>query len=327
MTIRKIDIKRLKVGMYVVMPTSWDSHPFLKNKFRLTSQDQIDKIIEAGFTEIVIDTEKSTLSGSPPDDRLERSKEQTKEEDKPTINTDDLREVIKDRTLPAPEKSKHIRDNTMTMMDSLLKQPTAKNIRAAKTAIVEIVELMLSDDETASYLTKITSHDFYTYTHSVNVGFLAVSMSKNLFRDSNEHDLHELGMGFFFHDLGKVHIDEAIIKKPGRLTDEEMGVMRKHPSIGFKILSDARQMTEECKTIVLQHHERYDGTGYPKQLRSDEIHLYGRICSIADVYDALTSSRPYRLPLAPFDALILMKKEMFNHFQKDLYEKFVLMLS
>jgi putative nucleotidyltransferase with HDIG domain len=202
-----------------------------------------------------------------------------------------------------------------------------KNIRTAKEAIMGIVELILIDDKTTSHLTKITCHDFSTYAHSVNVGFLAISMAKILFRNSNEHNLYELGCGFFLHDLGKVQIDQAIINKPGRLTDDEMNIMRKHPSIGFKILSDARQLSEECKTIVLQHHERYDGTGYPNKLRGDEIHLYGKICALADVYDALTSKRPYREPLTPFDALVLMEIEMLNHFQKDLYRKFVFMLS
>ncbi len=135
-----------------------------------------------------------------------------------SIASDKLREAIHDRSLPAPEKSRIVRDNAMTMMNSLLEQPTSKNIRTAKEAITEIVELILTDDDATSYLTKITSHDFYTYTHSVNVGLLAVSMAKVLFRGSNAHDMHELGAGFFLHDLGKVQIDLAIINKPGRLT-------------------------------------------------------------------------------------------------------------
>ena len=132
--------------------------------------------------------------------------------------------------------------------------------------------MILTDDATVTYLTKITNH-YYIYTHSVYVGFLAVSMSKILFKDSCAHNMHELGIGFFLHDLGKVQIDPAIITKPGRLTAGEMDVMRKHPSLGFKLLYEAEQLTDECRTIVLQHHERYNGTGYPKELRGNEIHL------------------------------------------------------
>ena len=92
--------------------------------------------------------------------------------------------------------------------------------------------------------------------------------------------------------------------------------MRRHPALGFKLLHETRQLTEEAKTIVLQHHERVDGTGYPKGIRGGDIHIYGRICSIADVYDALTSDRSYRKKLLPFAALKIMQDEMIHHFQK-----------
>ena len=106
--------------------------------------------------------------------------------------------------------------------------------------------------------------------------------------------MNELGTGFFLHDLGKVNINQDILNKPGRLTDEEMNEVKRHPAQGFKILNETKHLTEESKLIVLQHHERQDGKGYPKGLKGEAIHIYGRICSIADVYDALTSDRPYR---------------------------------
>jgi HD-GYP domain-containing protein (c-di-GMP phosphodiesterase class II) len=88
------------------------------------------------------------------------------------------------------------------------------------------------------------------------VGFLAVSLSKALFKKSTVHNMHELGAGFFLHDLGKVHIDPAIINKPGKLTEEEMTRMKQHPTMGYKVLYETNQLTHECKKIVLQHHER-----------------------------------------------------------------------
>jgi HD-GYP domain-containing protein (c-di-GMP phosphodiesterase class II) len=137
--------------------------------------------------------------------------------------------------------------------------------------------------------------------------------------------MQALGAGFFLHDLGKVRISQAIIMKPGKLTTNEMKEMRRHPSLGYKLLQETNQLTEESKTIVLQHHERIDGTGYPRRLRGENIHIYGRMCSIADVYDALTSDRPYRQKLSPFTALKIMQEEMSHHFQKDLFEKFILL--
>jgi len=101
--------------------------------------------------------------------------------------------------------------------------------------------------------------------------------------------------------------------------------MRKHPGMGFRILNEAKQMGEESRLIVMQHHERHNGTGYPRRMRGDEIHIYGKICSVADVFDALVSKRPFKAQLNPFDALTIMKEEMLDHFQKDVFEKFVLL--
>ncbi|MCH7552016.1 HD-GYP domain-containing protein, partial [Patescibacteria group bacterium] len=168
-------------------------------------------------------------------------------------------------------------------------------------------------------------HDFYTYTHSVNVGILSVSLSKNLYKGSTDHNMHELGAGFFLHDLGKVRVDPAIINKPGRLTEKEMQQMRIHPYQSYKILEETNHLTKEAKVIALQHHEREDGTGYPKRLKGDEIHDYGRICCIADVFDALTATRSYKKAMSPFEALKIMKEEMLGFFHKEIFGNFVLL--
>ena len=156
---------------------------------------------------------------------------------------------------------------------------------------------------------------------------LAVSLAKTLFAKSDHHDMHALGAGFFLHDIGKVYINEAIINKPGKLTEEEMNQMRKHPSLGFELLNETKQISDESRMVVLQHHERANGTGYPQKMRGDEIHIYGRICSVADVFDALVSKRPYKKKLGPFEALNVMKNEMLDHFHKDIFEKFVLLFN
>jgi HD-GYP domain-containing protein (c-di-GMP phosphodiesterase class II) len=159
------------------------------------------------------------------------------------------------------------------------------------------------------------------------VGVFSIMLAKHLFKSSDAHDMHELGAGFFLHDIGKVRIDPAIINKPGKVTDEEMDLIRTHPYQGYKILKETNQLTEECMVIVMQHHEREDGTGYPRRLKGDEIHTYGRICCIADVYDALTAERSYKQRLNTFDALKLMKEKLLNHFHQEMFEKFVLMFT
>ena len=315
----------LKIGMYVILPLAWDEHPFLKNHFLIQSEAQINKIRELGTKGIQIDLSKSHPVETPSAGEPQVLSASERQKSAQKVATDDLIATIHDESLPPREKSQLVSQHSITMMKSLLENPTTQNMKEAQKGISEVVRLILADDETLHYLLGITSHDYYTYSHSVSVGVLGIALAKSLFKDSTNHDMRALGMGFFLHDVGKVGIDPSIITKPGKLTSEEMQEMRRHPLLGYKLLHETKQLTEEAKTIVLQHHERADGSGYPQGLRGGDIHVYGRICSIADVYDALTSDRPYRKKMPPFAAFKIMQDEMIHHFQKDLFQKFVLL--
>jgi HD-GYP domain-containing protein (c-di-GMP phosphodiesterase class II) len=104
-----------------------------------------------------------------------------------------------------------------------------------------------------------------------------------------------------------------------------MAQIRHHQGMGLKILMEISQINEECRLIVLQHHERYNGTGYPRKLHGDHLHIYGRICSAVNAYDALISKRPYKLSLQPFDEFKIIRDEMLGYFQRDIFEKFILL--
>jgi HD-GYP domain-containing protein (c-di-GMP phosphodiesterase class II) len=321
---KKIQTAHLQKGMYVILPRKWLAHPFLKNEFCIESNIQIEKILKAGIAEVAVDMEKSDYKDNLNSQTIVEPEEK---EIVPPVVPPDLREVIHDKKIPANKKAQLIHKHSIVMMNRLMDNPTVENIVEAKKGIADIVDLILANDSTNQHLLNITSHDYNTYIHSVNVGVLAISAAKKIFARSSAHDMHELGAAFFLHDLGKVNVDINIITKPSVLTDEEMLDMRKHPQYGHEILAQTRQLTDECRIIVLHHHERNDGNGYPLQLKGDDIHVYGRICSLADVYDALSSARPYRPGLGSFAALKLMKEEMLSHFHKDLFEKFVLMFT
>jgi HD-GYP domain-containing protein (c-di-GMP phosphodiesterase class II) len=320
--IKTFKTQEVKVGMYVVLPRSWFAHPFLKNEFLISSPGQIAKIIEAGIREVAIDTAKSKL-------RVEKQGEKNAVEAEQTtpqpIIPPDLMEAISNKNMTPAKKAKAIHDHSIVMIQRLMENPSSESIKEAKKGIFAVVDAILADDKTNKELLMLSSHDYDTYIHSVNVGLLAISLSKTLFKKSDAHDMHEVGAGFFLHDIGKVKVDINIIKKPAVLTDEEMMEIRRHPQYGYEILTDTHQLSDECKKIVMQHHERNNGSGYPAGLKGEEIHLYGRICSLADVYDALSSRRPYKQPLRPYEALNVMKEEMLEHFHQDLFKKFVLL--
>lgn len=320
-----LPVEDLKVGMFVMLPVPWHEHPFLKNAFVISSPEEIEKLRALGLEEIEVDLSRSKISrqvaprgpGTVP----------SAAEDSPGVASpvvpEELSAAIRNRYHAPEQRARLVVEHATVMMENLLESPTAPRIKEAKTAIGEIVRMIVEDENTTYYLVNLQEHDFTTYTHSVNVGVLGVTLAKNLFRGTKGHDLEALGVGFFLHDLGKTKIPSAIINKRGKLDDEEMRLIRRHPGEGYRILVETKQITEESRLIVLQHHERIDGTGYPRGLRGDEIHLYGRLCAIADVYDALTSERPYKKKLMPFEALKLMRDEMLHHFHADLFERFV----
>ena len=322
--IKTVSVNALQLGMYVNLPLSWMSHSFIKNKFLITSRKQIDKIIQSGLKEIKIDT---SLGKDLIDEAIVAEHLPAVPETVQKVVPEGLREMIRDPKLSRKKKAMAVQHYSQEMMKNLLESPSAENIGAVMTTISEIVDLIITDDETSSYMLNITSHDFATYTHSVNVGILSISLAKVLYRHSDGHDMHALGAGFFLHDLGKVRIDQSIINKPGKLTEQEWKEMRQHPDHGFEILSETDKLNKESRIIVLQHHERNDGSGYPLGIKGDDIHPYGRICSVADVYDALTSIRPYKPKMIPFEALRLMQKEMLYHFHRDVFDRFVLLLA
>ncbi len=309
--------------MYVNLSSAWHAHPFLSNSFTITSKQQIKKIANYGIKTIKIDENK----GIPAEEALKQSSEQPDNHSCKglTIASEKLQETLADKIMSPPKKAQVIHSHSVDMIKNLWGTPTGEKIAEFKRGIFGIVDMVLADDPASSYLLKLTSYDYDTYVHSANVGVLAISLAKALLKKENRHDMYALGAGFFLHDIGKINIDEYILNKQGELTKEEMSIIRKHPGMGFRILNEARQMGEESRLIVLQHHERYDGSGYPRRLRGDEIHIYGKICSVADVFDALVSNRPYRAQLQPFNALKIMKEEMMDHFHKDVFEKFVLL--
>ncbi len=331
---RNLRVEEVRLGMFVILPVSWTAHPFLRNRFKITDPEQLAKLRASPLSEVTVDFERSDTPPPEPvaelacvshDDNVADPKEQAPppEWNPDTLVPPDLVEAIRDQRLPPEQKSRAVHHHTREMMRRLLETPSPENIHASRTAIGLVSELILSDDATAQNLLRITTHDFYTYTHSVNVGVKGLMLCKALFASSDGHDLHELGAGFFLHDLGKVKVDPAVINKPGRLTEDEMRHMRIHPYQGYKLLRDAGVLSEECRIIVMEHHELINGGGYPKRIGGDQIHLYGRICCIADVFDALTAERSYKKAMKPFDALTLMRDKMANHFDRALFARFV----
>mgnify|MGYP001691438820 FL=1 len=183
-----------------------------------------------------------------------------------------------------------------------------------------ILQDIIAQQKNLVQLTDIRLHDTYTFAHSVNVAILS-SLLGVLLKLSREEQI-KLTLGGLLHDIGKVTVPYEILTKAGHLTDDEWSVMQGHPEAGRQRLKKMFPNDTLLSTIALQHHEHIDGSGYPNHLKGEQIHRYGRIVAIADVYDALTSVRPYKRAYTPSVAHRLMATCSPGHFDLDLLKLF-----
>ena len=183
-----------------------------------------------------------------------------------------------------------------------------------------ILQDIIAQQKNLVQLTDIRLHDTYTFAHSVNVAILS-SLLGVLLKLSREEQL-KLTLGGLLHDIGKITVPYEILTKAGHLTDDEWSVMQGHPEAGRQRLKKMFPNDTLLSTIALQHHEHIDGSGYPNHLKGEQIHRYGRIVAIADVYDALTSVRPYKRAYTPSVAHRLMATCSPWHFDLDLLKLF-----
>jgi HD-GYP domain-containing protein (c-di-GMP phosphodiesterase class II) len=333
MTKKMVSIDKLSPGMYIELPGNWLSHDFIKNEFMITSQSILKELRKQKFKEVIVNLDKSTVKPSieikPAKADIIRdipepvAPQPKKVWDSEYIKTDDLRTFLDDVKLEPENKAIQTYKASVDMMEQLLAFPNEANIKQAKRVIYKIADMVMNEPDTANRLLKLTAHDYQTFSHSVNVGFYATLLAKELFGKSDAHNLQELAAGFFLHDIGKTAIEPDVLNKSGKLQDIEWQHIKTHPYMGYKILQDANALKEESKIIVLQHHENYDGTGYPNRLKARDIHEYARICSIADVFDALTTDRVYKKAISSFDALRLMRNEMLLNFDAEIFKVFV----
>ena len=186
----------------------------------------------------------------------------------------------------------------------------------SETILLDIIE----QQRNLVQLTDIRLHDTYTFAHSVNVAILSALLG--VLQKLPKEDLLKLTLGGLLHDLGKITVPHEILTKPGHLSDDEWRLMQGHPDAGRQRLKKMFPNDILLSTIALQHHEHIDGSGYPNHLQGEQIHRYARIVAIADVYDALTSVRPYKRAYTPSVAHRIMTTCSPGHFDLELLHLF-----
>ncbi|MCL5962609.1 MAG: HD domain-containing protein [Chloroflexi bacterium] len=209
--------------------------------------------------------------------------------------------------------------STKAATHRVLNNPASEETLSDIHDIMRLTADCISHNRTArSALLSATCHDSSVYTHAVNVAVYALGLGRTM-DIVNKRELLNLGLAAILHDVGKAHMPQRILFKPGPLSDEEWAIMHHHPTWGVEILASKADLPQDVLTIVAQHHERLDGSGYPHGLSGAKLHRYSMVVAMADAYDAMTCDRPYRPAKSPFEALSILKGEAVSKFGVDLF--------
>lgn len=234
---------------------------------------------------------------------------------------DSIVDVLTSKEVPLARKSKIVYECAQNVMSDVFENPrSGENLARVKKITKNIIKFSLHDKKSIPALLNLCSHDYYTFTHCINVGVFGIGMWQALGRKV-DGELYDFALGCMLHDIGKSKVPREILQKPGPLNEEELAEVRNHPQYGYDLMEG--MLPERSLQVILHHHERFEGGGYPHAMSGDEIPEAVRIATIADVYDALTTIRPYAGAQRPFDAVSLMTEGMVDHFDKEKIISFI----
>ncbi len=213
-------------------------------------------------------------------------------------------------------KAKILRDTSISLVEEIYeKKDISEALNDSKEVVGHFVKLLNETPESIDHLIQLSTHDFYTFNHSLDVSVYALGIGKLV--GYSDEMLAELGRGSLFHDIGKKWVAAEIICKKGALDEAEWAQMQRHPEYGLKILSEY-DVSEAIKACCFEHHESFLGNGYPQKLDGPSIHPMARIVAIADTFDALTTQRSYNQPMTPKDALLFISTKIKDKYDPDI---------
>ena len=243
-------------------------------------------------------------------------------EDQRQVYLQTIKDVIHSPESTTELKSQFIKESAfLHVTDLFTRENVAETIVEARTLIEEMVSFVSSDVDAVVSLMRLSVHDYYTYNHCVDVAVYSIALAKKLYGNDKEL-LMMAGLGGLLHDVGKRKIDWKIINKTGALTRDEWEEIKKHPTYGKELIEEIATIPDETKLGVYEHHENFDGTGYPNKLKGEEINKLARIITIADVFDPLTTDKSYHKAVAPSEARNTMFGMQPGKFDPSIFQSF-----
>nr|WP_326528023.1 HD-GYP domain-containing protein [Rhodoferax sp.] len=322
--LKKIAVEQLTVGMHLKeFCGSWMEHPFWRTGFVLVDPKDIKTILASSIKEVWIDASKGldvpagqvAISEAESEAQVEEQLQQAVEEKRELAPVSIGVEI--ERAAKICMQSKQ----AVISMFQEARMGKAVDTGGARQLVEEISDSVAGNPGALISLARLKTVDDYTYMHSVAVCAMMVGLAKQLGMEAEQVRL--AGMAGLMHDLGKALMPMEVLNKPGKLTDAEFNIIKTHPSEGHRMLLTGRDVSPVVLDVCLHHHEKTDGSGYPKGLKADQISLFAKMGAVCDVYDAITSNRPYKLGWDPAESLRKMAEWANGHFDGKVFQAFV----
>jgi putative nucleotidyltransferase with HDIG domain len=320
--LKRIKIEHLTLGMHLhELCGSWMSHPFWRTSFVLKDPKDIQRIHDSGIQEVWIDSDKG----------FDVAFRQSREEVEAQIDSE-LSEAVSPASNvhePAPlseeiQRAAKLCGKSREAVVSMFQEARMGRAIEAEDALPLVEEInnsVMRNPGALISIARLKRADDYTYMHSVAVCALMIALAKQLRLD--EQQTRDAGLAGLLHDVGKMAVPLEVLNKPAKLTDAEFSLVKTHPAEGHEMLLRGSGITEVALDVCLHHHEKVDGSGYPHRLQGDAISLYAKMGAVCDVYDAVTSDRPYKKGWDPAEALRRMAEWNQSHFQNNVFQAFV----
>jgi len=335
--LKKIAVVQLRLGMHLhALEGDWLNHPFWKSRFVLKDPADLQRLIDSPVRECWIDTSRGLDVAPPEPEPAAAAGAATAPERLPaTPPASPSTPAAAASTAPAAprppraemaaelQRAAQLCERSREVVTGLFNEARlghALQAERCQPLVDDITQSVFRNPGALVSLARLKTADDYSYMHSVAVCALMVALGHQMGLD--DAACREAGLAGLLHDLGKAAIPLDILNKPGKLTEDEFTVIRTHPERGWEMLQEARGASAVAMDVCLHHHERVDGTGYPHRLPADKISQYARMGAVCDVYDAITSNRPYKAGWDPAQSMARMAS-WGGHFDETVFRHFV----
>lgn len=336
-TERKINVDELRLGMYVSrLDRPWVETHFLFQGFHV-SNDQDLRELRQTCEYVYVDPERDEVPDRPSGLHIIAAKPPRKAPQATItkLNRDRFSEVFRnppprefypvttavEKEIPVARESHRKTVEVIADLVNELKSGDKIELGKVREAVGGVIASIIRNPDAFLWLTRLKNKDAYAYAHCVDACGLSVAFGRYL--GFSRTELENLAVGTLLFDIGKLQLPDSLLKKPGRLTDKELALIRRHVEFGVDIVSEMHGVNNDIISIVLNHHERHDGSGYPRGLPGRKIPVKARIAALVDCYDAIISERAYSSAISAYDAIQVLYQARDKDFQADMVEQFI----